>query len=82
MWLHVFSRAASRMTSIGRYFSVAKQIPVKCAGIVVEPGHYILGDLDCVVAPQEVAEKVVEFLNLYDENASKMIPILRKKNRC
>jgi 4-hydroxy-4-methyl-2-oxoglutarate aldolase len=76
----IFSRAISPATSVGRYVSVAKQIPVKCAGIMVKPGDYIVGDLDgVVVVPQEAAEKVVEFLKLYDDKESKMIPIIKEE---
>ncbi len=76
----IFSRAISPATSVGRYVSVAKQIPVKCAGIMVKPGDYIVGDLDgVVVVPQEAAEKVVEFLKLYDDKESKMVPIIKEE---
>ena len=76
----IFSRAISPATSVGRYVSVAKQIPVKCAGIMVKPGDYIVGDLDgVVVVPQEAAEKVVEFLKLYDDKESKMISIIKEE---
>ena len=76
----IFSRAISPATSVGRYVSVAKQIPVKCAGIMVKPGDYIVGDLDGgVVVPQEAAEKVVEFLKQYDDKESKMVPIIKEE---
>ena len=76
----IFSRAVSPATSVGRYVSVAKQIPVKCAGIMVKPGDYIVGDSDgVVVVPQETAEKVVEFLRIYDDKESKMIPIIKEE---
>ena len=78
--LPIFSRAISPATSVGRYVSVAKQIPVKCAGIMVKPGDYIVGDLDgVIVVPQEAAEKVDEFLKLYDDKESKMIPIIKEE---
>ena len=32
-----------------------------------------------VVVPQEAAEKVVEFLKLYDDKESKMIPIIKEE---
>ena len=53
----IFSRAISPATSVGRYVSVAKQIAVKCAGIMVKPGGYIVGDSEGgVVVPQEAAD--------------------------
>ena len=43
---------------------------------MVKPGDYIVGDSEgVVVVPQEAAEKVVEFLKLYDNKESKMISI-------
>ena len=50
------------------------------AVIMVKPGDYIVGDLDgVVIVPQEAAEKVVEFLKLYDDKESKMIPIIKEE---
>ena len=40
----------------------------------------MVGDLDgVVVVPQEAAEKVVEFLKLYDDKESKMISIIKEE---
>ena len=47
---------------------------------MVKPGDYIVGDSEGgVVVPQEAAEKVVEFLKLYDDKESKMIPIIKEE---
>jgi 4-hydroxy-4-methyl-2-oxoglutarate aldolase len=76
----IFSRAISPATSVGRYVAVAKQIPVKCAGVVVNPGDYIVGDSDgVVVVPQAAAGKVVELLKRYNDKESKMIPIIKEE---
>jgi regulator of RNase E activity RraA len=76
----IFSRAVSPATSVGRYVSVAKQVPVTCAGILVRPGDYIVGDSDgVVVVPQEAAQKVVELIAQYDAKESKMIPIIERE---
>lgn len=76
----IFSRSVSPATSVGRYVSVAKQIPVKCGGIWVTPGDYIVGDWDgVVVVPQDAANRVVELIHQYDLKESKMIPIIREQ---
>ena len=76
----VWSRRVSPATSVGRMISVDKQIPVKCAGILVNPGDYIVGDPDgVVVVPAGAAEKVVALLKQYDDKESKMIPIIERE---
>jgi 4-hydroxy-4-methyl-2-oxoglutarate aldolase len=75
----IFSRSISPATSVGRYVSVAKQIPVKCAGVWVRPGDYIVGDWDgVVVVPEEAASQVVDLIRQYDAKESAMIPIIRE----
>jgi regulator of RNase E activity RraA len=60
--------------------SVAKQVPVTCAGIVVAPGDYIVGDSDgVVVVPQEAAARVVELIAQYDDKESRMLPIIERE---
>ena len=76
----VFARRISPATSVGRLVSVAKQVPVKCGEVMVQPGDYIVGDADgVVVVPQAAAERVVELLKQYDDKESKMIPIIRRE---
>ena len=76
----IYSRAVSPATSVGRYVSVAKQVPVMCAGVMVRPGDYIVGDSDgVVVVPQEAAARVVELIAQYDDKESKMIPIIERE---
>jgi len=76
----IFSRAISPATSVGRYVSVAKQVPVTCAGILVHPGDYIIGDSDgVVVVPQEAATRVVELIGQYDDKESRMLPIIERE---
>ena len=46
----------------------------------MKPGDYIVGDSEgVVVVPQEAAEKVVEFLKLYDDKESKLISIIKEE---
>jgi regulator of RNase E activity RraA len=76
----VFARRTSPATSVGRLVSVARQTPVRCAGVTVHPGDYIVGDQDGVVAvPQAAAGKVVALLEDYDARESKMIEIIKRE---
>lgn len=75
----VFSRSITPATSVGRYVSVAKQIPVQCAGVTVRPGDLVVGDLDgVVVVPADRAEEIVAVLKQYREKEEKMKPIIRE----
>jgi regulator of RNase E activity RraA len=75
----VFSRGVTPATLVGRYVSVAKQVPVMCAGLKVRPGDLIVGDLDgVVVVPQDQAVEVVELVLQYREKETKMKPIIRE----
>jgi regulator of RNase E activity RraA len=76
----VWSRSLTPATSVGRYVSVAKQVPVVCAGILVRPGDYIVGDRDgVVVVPKEKIPQVIELIRQYDDKESKMIPIIKEQ---
>jgi len=80
MGFPAWSRRVSPATSVGRMVSVDKQIAVKCGGILVRPGDYVVGDPDgVVVVPAEAAEKVVTLLKQYDDKESKMIPIIERE---
>jgi 4-hydroxy-4-methyl-2-oxoglutarate aldolase len=76
----VWSRRVSPATSVGRMISVDKQVPVLCAGVMVRPGDYLVGDPDgVVVVPADAAEKVVALLKQYDDKESKMLPIIERE---
>jgi regulator of RNase E activity RraA len=75
----VWSRRVTPATSVGRMVSVDKQVPVRCGGIVVRPGDWIVADADgVVVVPTEAAERVVELLAAYADKEAKMLPIIRE----
>ncbi len=76
----IWSRRVSPATSVGRMVSVAKQVPVTCGGVRVDPGDYLVGDADgVVVVPQTAAERVVELLKDYDRKESNMVPIIKRE---
>ena len=56
----VFARSVSPGTTLGRYKTVASQVPVEVGGIVVRPGDLIVADVDgVVVVPKDKAAEVL-----------------------
>ncbi len=75
----VFCRSITPATSVGRYVSVGKNIPVQCAGVSVNPGDIIVGGTDgVVVVPREKAAQVLEIAQKIDEKERKMVPMIEE----
>lgn len=56
----VYARDVSPGTTLGRYRTVASQVPVQVGGVVVHPGDIIVGDIDgVVVVPRDRAAEVL-----------------------
>jgi 4-hydroxy-4-methyl-2-oxoglutarate aldolase len=56
----IYARDVSPGTTLGRYRTVASQVPVRVGDIVVHPGDLIVGDVDgVVVVPQARAAEVL-----------------------
>ena len=56
----VYAREVSPGTTLGRYKTVASQVPVCVGGVIVHPGDIIVGDVDgVVVVPQAKAQEVI-----------------------
>jgi 4-hydroxy-4-methyl-2-oxoglutarate aldolase len=56
----VYALDASPATTLGRYKTVAAQVPVRVGGIIVHPGDIVVGDVDgVVVVPRARAEEVL-----------------------
>ncbi len=77
--LPVYARSVIPSSSVGRYATVASQIPVECAGVTVRPGDIIVAGEDGVVrVPQERAAEVLQRAREIDERESKMVPLIQK----
>lgn len=75
----VFCRSITPATSVGRYVSVGKNMPVQCAGVTVNPDDIIVGGTDgVVVVPREKAAEILEIAQKIDEKERKMVPMIRE----
>jgi regulator of RNase E activity RraA len=75
----VFSRSITSATSVGRYVSVGKNIPVQCAGVTVNPDDIIVGGSDgVVVVPRDKAAQILEIAQKIDEKEAQMVPIIKE----
>lgn len=74
-----YSRSVVPSSSVGRWASVANNVPVECAGITVKPGDIIVAGEDGVVrVPQERAAEVLKRSQEIDERETKMVPLIRQ----
>lgn len=56
----VYARSVSPGTTLGRFRTVASQVPVEVGGVIVHPGDIMVGDVDgVVVVPREQAAVVL-----------------------
>src|SRR5688572_27414296 len=61
MGLTIYARSKSPRTAVGYYATVAKNVPVECAGVTVRQGDIIVADEDgVVVVPQERAAEILK----------------------
>ena len=64
----VYARDVSPGTTLGRYRTVASQVPVRVGDIMVHPGDIVVGDVDgVVVVPRAQAEEVLKMAKEIDE---------------
>ena len=79
MGLTVYARSKSPRTAVGHYATVAKNVPVECAGVTVRPGDIIVADEDgVVVVPQDRAADVLKEAQSIDARESGMYPFIRQ----
>ncbi len=77
--LPVYARGVVPSSTVGRYASVARDVPVRCAGVIVRPGDIIIADEDGVaVVPAERAQEVLKRALEIDAREAKMFPLIRQ----
>ena len=79
MGLTVYARSTTPRTAVGHYATVAKNVPVQCAGVTVRPGDIVVADEDgVVVVPQERADEVLKKAKEIDDRERGMFPFIQK----
>ena len=77
--LSVFARSVVPSSSVGRYATVDRNVPVRCAGVEVRPGDIVIaGEDGVVVVPNEQAQAVLKRANEIDQRESKMVPLIQQ----
>ena len=77
--LPVYARSISPANAVTRFASVANQIPVKCAGVTINPGDIIVASEEGVVAiPKDKAEVVLKRAEEIALREQRMLPLIRK----
>ena len=80
MGLTVYARSSTPSTAVGHYATVAKNVPVECAGVTVRPGDIIVADEDgVVVVPQERAQEVLKKAQEIDDRERGMFPFIKQQ---
>jgi regulator of RNase E activity RraA len=75
----VFSRTVIPSTTVGRYVTVEKDMPVVCGGVLVHPGDIVVGDADgVVVVPQSYAAEVLKVATDIEETERRMAEAIRR----
>jgi len=75
----VFSRSVSPGTTLGRYKTLASNIPVECGSILVAPGDLIVGDLDgVVVVPRAYVEAVLKVATEIESREAEQAKLIRE----
>jgi regulator of RNase E activity RraA len=77
--LPVFARSVSPANAVGRYASVANNVPVECAGVTITPGDIIVASEEgVVVVPRDRAAEVLKRAAEIAAREQKMLPLIRK----
>jgi 4-hydroxy-4-methyl-2-oxoglutarate aldolase len=75
----VFSRGIAPSTTINHYRFVGANVPVTCAGVLVNPNDIIVADEDgVVVVPRAKAAEVLKKAQQLDDTEHQMIPFIEK----
>jgi regulator of RNase E activity RraA len=66
-------------STVGRYITVDRDVPVTCGGVRVHPGDLIVGDTDgIVVVPLVNAGEVLRVATEIEETEQRMVEAIRR----
>ena len=75
----VYSRGIAPSTTINHYRFAGVNVPVKCAGVTVNPGDIVTADEDgVVVAPRAHAADILKKAQELDDTEHRMLPFIEK----
>jgi len=75
----VYSRSIVPSSTVGRYITVARDLPVVCGGVLVRPGDIVVGDTDgIVVVPREDAAGILAAAQQIEETERRMTEAIRR----
>jgi 4-hydroxy-4-methyl-2-oxoglutarate aldolase len=76
----IFSRSVVTSTTVGRYETLARDLPVICGGVLVRPGDIVVGDEDgVVVVPAEHASDVLSAARDIEETEKQMAEEIKRQ---
>lgn len=79
MGFPVFSRTIIPSTTVGRYVTVGRDVPVSCGGVRVHPGDIVVGDTDgVVVVPRAHAADVLRVATEIEQTEQRMAEAIRR----
>ncbi len=75
----VFSRSVCPSTTVGRFKTVAANVPVSVGGVTVNPGDLIVGDRDgVIVVPSGMAEAVLKGAQEIEDREREQTRLIRE----
>lgn len=77
--LPTYARSVTPGTAVGRFATVAKNVPVQCGGVTVNPGDIVVADEDgVVVVPAARAAEVLQRAREIDDRETRMAPMIKQ----
>lgn len=75
----LYARAVVPSTTVGRYVTLDRDLPVSCGGVLVRPGDIVVGDNDgVVIVPAEAAEDVLRRAEEIEETERAMVEAIKR----